>query len=161
ARKILKTHMADEGDEHKVDEIIENMASKLYFHGHPINRREAKTDLGLKVNLDLDAPLESAIWNLYRDFEDEFQNRSEFNPAIELANIHPPLPPLAQAPPAGQLTQLGQIHLPTNPVPNLPTYECDLLFSAIESSGLSSAYRSRRRYTRLPANQPDQTVIRE
>lgn len=32
ARKILMTHMNDETSKHKVDEIIENMASKLYFH---------------------------------------------------------------------------------------------------------------------------------
>ena len=48
AKKILRTHMK-EPDEHTIDEIVENMASKLYFHGHPINRREAKNDLKLKV----------------------------------------------------------------------------------------------------------------
>lgn len=44
ARKILRTHMSEK-DGHVIDEIVENMASKLYFHGHPINRQEAKNDL--------------------------------------------------------------------------------------------------------------------
>jgi len=39
-RKILLTHM-NESDQHKIDETIETLASKLYFHGHPINRKEA------------------------------------------------------------------------------------------------------------------------
>ena len=32
ARKILKTHMEADADEHRIEEIVENMASKLYFH---------------------------------------------------------------------------------------------------------------------------------
>lgn len=35
AKKILRTHMKD-ADEHTINTIVENMASKLYFHGHPI-----------------------------------------------------------------------------------------------------------------------------
>jgi len=49
ARKILRTHMKEEKDEHTINEIIENMASKLYFHGHAINRVEARDELKLKV----------------------------------------------------------------------------------------------------------------
>src|SRR5207245_1573237 len=48
ARKILGTHK-DEVEKHVIEDIVENMASKLYFHGHPINRKEAKDDLKLKV----------------------------------------------------------------------------------------------------------------
>jgi hypothetical protein len=48
AKKILKTHMGP-SDEHTINEVVENLASKLYFHGHPINRREAKNDLKLKI----------------------------------------------------------------------------------------------------------------
>ena len=48
ARKIMKTHIR-ESDEHIIDDIVENLASRLYFHGHPINRREAREELRLKV----------------------------------------------------------------------------------------------------------------
>src|SRR5206468_9892687 len=60
ARKILRTHMGD-AQEHVIEEIIENMASKLYFHGHPINRQEARDDLHLKVTLEVPPELETAI----------------------------------------------------------------------------------------------------
>jgi Serine dehydrogenase proteinase len=58
AKKILLTHMKDE---HKIDEIVETMASKFYFHGHAINRREAR-DLGLKVVENLPPALETSMW---------------------------------------------------------------------------------------------------
>ncbi len=161
ARKILKTHMGEEADEHKVDEIIENMASKLYFHGHPINRHEAKNDLRLKVTLDLEPALEDCIWNLYRDFEDEFENRSEFNPAIALANPPVPFPPVAHPPQPGEMTQVGQMFFAGQPIPNLPTHQARLLYAMIECSSLSSSYWSKRRYTLLPTPQPGQTAIRE
>src|SRR5207249_2408356 len=52
ARRLLGTHMGT-ADPHVIDEIVENMASKLYFHGHPINRKEAKDELKLKVTTGL------------------------------------------------------------------------------------------------------------
>jgi Serine dehydrogenase proteinase len=84
ARKILRTHMKEEKDEHAMDEIIENLASKLYFHGHAINRVEAREELKLKVMTNLPANLESAMWNLYKDYEADFQNNVPYNPAGEL-----------------------------------------------------------------------------
>jgi hypothetical protein len=48
ARKILLTHMQEEQSRHEIDETIETLASKLYFHGHPINRQEARVELKLK-----------------------------------------------------------------------------------------------------------------
>lgn len=84
ARKILKTHMKEDSDDHKIDEIVESMASKLYFHGHPINRVEAKDDLGLKVNKDLSPELETAMWDLYLLFEKDLENQALFNPVADL-----------------------------------------------------------------------------
>jgi hypothetical protein len=49
ARKILLTHMVGEASKHELDEIIDTLASKLYFHGHPINRKEAREELKLKL----------------------------------------------------------------------------------------------------------------
>ena len=54
--------MKEDKDEHIMDEIIENMASKLYFHGHAINRVEARDELKLKVLSELPAGLESLIF---------------------------------------------------------------------------------------------------
>jgi hypothetical protein len=135
AKKILRTHMK-EADEHAINEIVENMASKLYFHGHPINRREAKEDLRLKVTGDVPPAVEVAIWGLYKEYEAEFQNLSEFNPAVDLAAM------------------------PQGPCP--PQREYELLHAMVESPNLSSRYSTRRRFTRLPqAPQLGQTAILE
>jgi hypothetical protein len=138
ARKILRTHMRRAND-HSIDEIIENMASRLYFHGHPINRREAKEDLRLKVATDLSQELEDAIWALYRNYEDEFQNLTPFYPPADLM-------PLALA---------------TNPSPTGPvSVDYDLLMTAIESGQLSSKYTVRKRVS-LALPQPSQRMLWE
>ena len=135
ARKLLRTHMRDE-DDHKINEIVENMASKLYFHGHPINRLEAKNDLQLKVTTDSSPDIEAAIWDLYKQYEIEFDNLSAFNPTGDLANIS-----------GKQVKQK----------------EYTLLHAMIESSRLSSRYTSERRYTEIssPAPQAGQQMLRE
>ena len=80
ARKIMNTHMSDKG-EHAIDEIVENMTSKLFFHGHPINRREAAEDLNLKICENLQPELETAMWDLYKDYEGELKNATPYDPA--------------------------------------------------------------------------------
>ena len=67
ARRILLTHMSEEEKGHEIDETIEMLASKLYFHGHPINRREAREELHLKVATNVQPALETAMWKLYRE----------------------------------------------------------------------------------------------
>jgi len=133
ARKILRTHMKDV-DDHTIDEIVENMASKLYFHGHPINRQEAKNELRLKVNLDLSPELEAAIWDLYKGYEEEFQNLDVFHPAGDLAAIPPGTPPVQ---------------------------EYELVHAMVESIRLSSRHTTRRRYMLMQIPQVGQQAIRE
>jgi hypothetical protein len=142
ARKIMGTHMADV-DENTIDEIVENMASKLYFHGHPINRREAKTDLKLKVNADLQPELESAIWKLYKSFEKDFDNQNHFLPGGELAAKLPRPTP----------TNVGQ--------PAIAQEEFTLLHTIIESTRLVSKQASGRRYTLVRIPQTAQQAMVE
>jgi len=132
ARKILKTHMGP-ADEHTINEVVENLASKLYFHGHPINRREAKNDLKLKVEDELPPALETAMWNLYKDYETEFLNTEPFNPLVDINNK-----------PAGQ----------RQPV------EVDLIHAEIESTRLSSVFKTRRKFA-LQQNQQGQQLAEE
>ena len=135
AAKILRTHMRD-ASEHTISEIVENMASKLYFHGHPINRQEAKTDLNLKVVTDLSPNLESAIWDLYVDFEAEMENQSVFNPAADLAAMPSP----TQGPKTKAYT---------------------LIHAIVESEKLSSRHTTERRYQLMQGPQPAQVAIQE
>lgn len=138
ARKILRTHMR-RANEHTIDEIIENMASRLYFHGHPINRREAKEDLRLKVTTDLSRELEDTIWALYRQYEEEFENLTPFYPPADLIAMVSATSPS----PAGPVSK-----------------EYDLLLTVIESERLSSKYTVRRRVS-LILPQPGQRVLWE
>ncbi len=151
ARKILRTHMADT-ESHTIDEIVENLASRLYFHGHPINRKEAKEELKLKVKTDLTANLEKWMWELYRDFEAEFQNADQFNPALELAAA---AAQAAQTAPPQQIPgQPGS--MPAAPAPAF--IDRDLLHAVIESEGLSSRYLSKHRYMRMQILMPPQPI---
>lgn len=143
ARKIMRTHMK-EADEHVIDEIVENMASKLYFHEHPINRREAKDDLKLKVVCDLEPDLESTMWELYKDFEAEFRNTEPFNPLAEAIAQEVPSP-FQQLQLLQQLQQVGTM----GPASTMKEsqIEVELLHAMIESLRLSSRFITRRRYT--------------
>ena len=131
AKKILKTHMGHEDDDHVITEVVENLASKLYFHGHPINRREAKSDLKLKVAADLPPALETAMWGLYQDYESEFRNTEPFNPTVEF-NI--------------------QTTMPREPV------VAELIHAEIESSRLSSVFKTRRKFALVQTPQGQQLV---
>jgi hypothetical protein len=79
-RKIMLTHMKEEASKHEIDETIETLASKLYFHGHPINRREAREELRLKVAENPPPALETAMWKLYLEYEKELKSDSIFDP---------------------------------------------------------------------------------
>jgi hypothetical protein len=78
ARKLLKLHMKDPKDEHIIEEITETLTSKLFFHGHPINRKEAK-DLKLKIE-EPSKDIESLMWELFTIYESELENNSPFIP---------------------------------------------------------------------------------
>ncbi len=139
ARKILKTHMSDK-DDHVIAEIIETMASKLFFHGHPINRKEARDDLKLKVS-DPQPELETAMWNLFLDFEGEFENLVPFHPGGDIA------------------TDLLAVPVGTAPPQIMKRY--DLLHALIESERLSSVYKSTRNFILAGVQPGGQMAIRE
>jgi hypothetical protein len=140
ARKVLRTHMKD-ADEHTIDDIVENMASKLYFHGHPINRVEAKHDLRLKVNLEVPPELETVMWDLYKEYEIEFDNLSTFHPAGDIA---------------AQAAMTGHLH---QGIQGMAEYE--LVHAMIESAKLSSKHTTKRTYTATVIPQQPGPAFRE
>lgn len=108
ARKLLVTHMQDLS-ERDLDDIIENLASKLYSHGHPINRAEAKKDLRLKIADNVSTDIEDVMWELYVDFEKQFGNRDPFQPWVDLAGkLSPWVAPVAGT--AGSPELISQEH---------------------------------------------------
>ena len=74
-------------------DLLEQLTTKLYYHGHPINRIEAK-ELGLPIAKP-NAPVESALWDLYLAYEEEMSMTAPFDPvAVALAGgLEPPISP--------------------------------------------------------------------
>lgn len=107
ARKLLRKHMTEEEREHEIDKLVENLKSNLYYHGHPINRTEAKSDLRLKVE-NADEQLESLMWSLYEEYAKELLLNDRFNPLHEW-DVRQPSPTSAPAVPVSTQDILVQI----------------------------------------------------
>ncbi len=90
AQKLLSLHMNKATDQHHIDEIAENLTSKLYYHGHPINRKEAK-QIGLRNITDSDEQLEKLMWDLFLEYENEIKSDEPFDPAMEFVAANPGL----------------------------------------------------------------------
>jgi hypothetical protein len=89
AKKILLLHMED-AEEHKIDKIVDDLTSKLFFHGHPINRKEAKETLNLKIKYPKKEE-EDLIWKLYLEYEKEMKLDEEFRFTDEFLREKPNL----------------------------------------------------------------------
>jgi hypothetical protein len=91
AEKLLRLHMDPKQDEHQINEIVDSLTSKLYFHGHPINRTEAQEHIGLKTIEKPTAVVERAMWDLYLEYEDEMKLDSRFDIPAEFLAAFPAL----------------------------------------------------------------------
>ena len=93
AKKLLALHMNMSTDEHKVNEIVDNLTSKLFYHGHPINRHEARDQLGLPNVEDPTPAVKDLLWQLYSQYEQEIRMEEPFQPAMEFLAKVPNLKP--------------------------------------------------------------------
>jgi len=93
AQKLLSLHMNRAKDQHSIDEIVDNLTSKLYYHGHPINRKEAKEQVGLKNIEYPELKLEKLIWDLYLEYEKEIKSEEPFDPLMEFVANNQALQP--------------------------------------------------------------------
>lgn len=144
ARKIILTHMKGTA-QHELDEIIETLASKLYFHGHPINRKEAREELKLKVSENVPPELESAMWKLYLAFKSELQNKGIFDPMAGIFGAAP-----APTVVVGQMSIIA---------PGTYTTSSSKL-AAVESLRLSSIYNIERRFVVANFGQQGEPLVR-
>lgn len=152
AGKILRTHMTDEASKHTIDEIVENLASKLYFHGHPINRKEARKELGLKVVESPPPALETAMWQLYEDFEAELENRKTFDPMGALFGAYP-------EPQQVQLVP-GQPSMPCILPPGTST-TFTINVAIVESARRSSRFVQKTRFVVASSGQNGEPMVRQ
>ncbi len=108
AEKLLALHMKKARRRgHKMKEIVDSLTSKLFYHGHPINRTEARDHVGLVKVVNADT-IEESMWNLYLQYEEEMRMEEPFQIAQEfLAYVAtltaPPAPPAVVATPAATL----------------------------------------------------------
>ncbi|MFQ6091371.1 MAG: hypothetical protein ACE5OR_01615 [bacterium] len=77
ARKLL-TSRKEKIEEGRIGNIIEALTEKMYSHGHAIGRKEA-VEISLPVD-DPDDSLETAMWNLYQEYEDMLQLNEPIDP---------------------------------------------------------------------------------
>ena len=140
ARKLLELH-TDKSDAHNIDNVVEALASKLFFHGHPINRIEAK-QLGLKVEENVPSEIETKMWDLYVDFEEEMKFRESFDPFAQLNTVpHGPDNP-------GVFSELARV-------------ENTVRYAVVESAKMSSFYDATTRHTLIsdPQMQPSFSIV--
>ena len=93
AKKLLSLHMDGAKDEHKIMEIVDKLTSKSFYHGHPINRKEAKEEVGLETLEFPSQKVEELMWELYVEYEREMRLEEPFQPALDFLAQFPTLPP--------------------------------------------------------------------
>lgn len=89
AGKLLNLHMNSATHQHQMEQIVDNLTSKLFYHGHPINRIEAKEQIGLETVQNPSAAVEKAMWNLYLEYEKELRTTTPFDVAAEFLSDFP------------------------------------------------------------------------
>lgn len=103
-QKLLRQRL-DKIEDHDIAEIVDQLTSRLYFHGHPINRREAHEDLRLEFVESAEPAVETAMWELYSLYNEDMRLVEEFLPLQEAYAKKPVgLPPPPQMAAPGQFT---------------------------------------------------------
>lgn len=92
ARKLLSQHMDAVGDNHEITEIVDKLTSRLYYHGHPINRSEGKDEVGIHTIEQPSPEVESLMWDLYAEYETEMKMETPFDVAREFIAAFPAQP---------------------------------------------------------------------
>jgi Serine dehydrogenase proteinase len=110
--KLLNLRPGEDFNSHELTEIVHKLTSELYFHGHPINRSEARDDVRLSFVVDATPEEENAMWNLYLAYEEEMKLQTPFDLMHELAARNalpdpPQLQPQLGNPPTIATSSLG------------------------------------------------------
>ena len=137
--RLLRGRLADEIDDASITDIVERLTSRLYHHGHPINRREAREELSLPFVVDAPADVEERMWALYCAYRDEMQLETAFQPFVEATDAS--APPLPQPP--------NEIRPDGTPSPGFAVHERKL--PPAVSVSIDSARRSDRYVLQLDA----------
>jgi hypothetical protein len=85
-----------------IEEVVRKLTSELFFHGHPINRQEARQDVGLEFVEDASPEVAEAMWSLYEQYRSDYRYDEPLNPLQEAIAKNPlPVPPPTFTPEVG------------------------------------------------------------
>src|SRR5205814_5566666 len=101
--RLLALHMNDDDSRSKLRSIVENMSKKFQSHAYPVNRSEA-IEIGLPINKKRDKHLETLMWNLWLNIEEELKENIPFDPILELLQSQEAAKLLAPVPHVGSCT---------------------------------------------------------
>jgi Serine dehydrogenase proteinase len=87
--KLLRSRSGNDLADHSINEIVDKLTSQLYFHGHPINRQEARDDVGLTFVKDATPAVADMMWNLYSLYEREMHLEEPFQPVVDAIALNP------------------------------------------------------------------------
>ena len=91
-----------------IQEVVDKLTSKLFFHGHPINSTEARDEIGLHFVEAADEKTAEAMWNLFEIYQNDLKLEDQFDVKREAIAKNPlTVPPLmAVMQPQQQLPQV-------------------------------------------------------
>jgi hypothetical protein len=93
AKKLLSLHMDWKEHAHRIEEIVDSLTSKLFYHGHPINRSEARDEIGIPTIAFPPTNVETSIWDLFVEYEKEMSLDIPFDPPMEFLAEFPDIKP--------------------------------------------------------------------
>lgn len=124
--KLLKSRWKNDIPDHEVEEIIRKLTSQLFFHGHPINRKEARDDIGLSFVKDATPAIRDQMWTLYELFVDENSLDRAFMPIQEAIAKAPLAVPAMGAPPNFAVAALDRVRsVSVDSATRSDVYVCD------------------------------------
>jgi hypothetical protein len=107
--KLLRQRRGEAMAPSTIEEVVHKLTSKLYFHGHPINYKEAREEVGLHF-VESATPKEAdAMWELYEVYHNDLHLGEQYDPKQD-AIAKSPLPvPISGAAPAQAVVGLGPL----------------------------------------------------
>jgi Serine dehydrogenase proteinase len=97
--KLLRQRAGDAMALSTIEEVVHKLTSTLFYHGHPINSREAREDIGLHFVEDASPDVATGMWALYEAYQADLVLDKRFNVHQEAIARNPlPVPPAGPAP---------------------------------------------------------------
>lgn len=95
-KKLLELHFNAEADKEKINKIIEMVVEKFYYHGHHINRKEAKS-IGLDIDFAENFKGKSGnfgdlMWALLNDYEEDLELKKPYEDKVPSGHAKNKLP---------------------------------------------------------------------